>query len=30
VPNEIVVTADNKDAMLRAIKIAATIATMED
>lgn len=30
VPNEIVVTAENKAAMLRAIKIAATIATMED
>lgn len=30
VPSEIVVTAENKDSMLRAIKIAATIATMED
>lgn len=30
VPNEIVVTAENKDSMLRAIKIAATIAMMED
>jgi tRNA uridine 5-carbamoylmethylation protein Kti12 len=30
VPSEIVVTAENKDTMLRAVKIAATIATMED
>ena len=30
VPNEIVVTAENNAAMLRAVKIAATIATMKD
>ena len=29
-PNEIVVTAENNAAMLRAVKIAATIATMKD
>lgn len=29
-PNEIVVTAENNAAMLRAVKLAATIATMKD
>ena len=29
-PNEIVVTAENNAAMLRAVKISATIATMKD